>query len=120
MVLHSFCAWPSTSSMRILSGPSMNAYLILPPAALLISSVTFTPSLRIFSRAAARLSKVKPTGSTTLPFVNLAAALEKIRKAGVKVTDEIKSAAGGKIKYAFIEGPDKIRIELVEGQAQKE
>jgi hypothetical protein len=33
---------------------------------------------------------------------------------------EIKSAAGGKIKYAFIEGPDKIRIELVEGQAHKE
>ena len=43
-----------------------------------------------------------------------------MRKDGVKVTDEIKSAAGGKIKYAFIEGPDKIRIELVEGQAQKE
>ena len=53
-------------------------------------------------------------------FDNLAASLEKMRKDGVKVTDEIKSAAGGKIKYAFIEGPDKIRIELVEGQAQKE
>jgi catechol 2,3-dioxygenase-like lactoylglutathione lyase family enzyme len=53
-------------------------------------------------------------------FDNLAVALEKMRKDGVKVTDEIKSAAGGKIKYAFIEGPDKIRIELVEGQAQKE
>jgi len=53
-------------------------------------------------------------------FDNLAASLEKMRKDGVKVTDEIKSAAGGKIKYAFIEGPDKIRIELVEGQAHKE
>ena len=51
---------------------------------------------------------------------NLAETLEKMRKAGVKVTDEIKSAAGGKIKYAFIEGPDKIRIELVEGHAHKE
>jgi catechol 2,3-dioxygenase-like lactoylglutathione lyase family enzyme len=51
---------------------------------------------------------------------NLAEALEMLRKAGVKVTDEIKSVAGGKIKYAFIEGPDKIRIELVEGQATKE
>jgi len=51
---------------------------------------------------------------------NLAESLEKLRKEGVKVTDEIKSAAGGKIKYAFIEGPDKIRIELVEGQATKE
>ena len=51
---------------------------------------------------------------------NLPEALEKLRKDGVKVTDEIKSVAGGKIKYAFIEGPDKIRIELVEGHAQKE
>jgi len=51
---------------------------------------------------------------------NLAESLEKLRKDGVTVTDEIKSAAGGKIKYAFIEGPDKIRIELVEGQAHKE
>jgi Glyoxalase/Bleomycin resistance protein/Dioxygenase superfamily len=51
---------------------------------------------------------------------NLSDALEKMRKDGVKVTDEIKTAAGGKIKYAFIEGPDKIRIELVEGQAHKE
>ena len=51
---------------------------------------------------------------------NLPETLEKLRKDGVKVTDEIKSVAGGKIKYAFIEGPDKIRIELVEGQARKE
>lgn len=51
---------------------------------------------------------------------NLAETLEKMRKDGIKVTDEIKSAAGGKIKYAFIEGPDKIRIELVEGHATKE
>src|SRR5262249_61184525 len=53
-------------------------------------------------------------------FANLSEGLEKMRKDGVKVTDEIRSAAGGKIKYAFIEGPDKIRIELVEGHASKE
>jgi predicted enzyme related to lactoylglutathione lyase len=53
-------------------------------------------------------------------FENLEEALAKLRKEGVKVTDEIRSVAGGKIKYAFIEGPDKIRIELVEGQARKE
>jgi catechol 2,3-dioxygenase-like lactoylglutathione lyase family enzyme len=53
-------------------------------------------------------------------FDNLAEALERMRKDGVKVTDEIRSVAGGKIKYAFIEGPDKIRIELVEGHAQKQ
>ena len=51
---YSFFAWPSINSMRILSGPSMNAYLILPM--LLISSVTFTPSLRSRSRASGRFS----------------------------------------------------------------
>jgi catechol 2,3-dioxygenase-like lactoylglutathione lyase family enzyme len=53
-------------------------------------------------------------------FDNIKEALERMRADGVKVTDEIKSAAGGKIKYAFIEGPDRIRIEIVEGQARKE
>jgi hypothetical protein len=51
-------------------------------------------------------------------FDNLAEALERMRKEGVKVTQEIRSI--GKIKFAFIEGPDKINIELVEGHAQKE
>lgn len=51
---------------------------------------------------------------------DLPAAIEKLRKDGVKITDEIKSVAGGKVKYAFIEGPDKMRIELVEGHARKE
>lgn len=51
---------------------------------------------------------------------NLSEALEKMRKDGVKVTDEIRSVLGGKVKYAFIEGPDKIRIEVVEGHATRE
>jgi catechol 2,3-dioxygenase-like lactoylglutathione lyase family enzyme len=46
-------------------------------------------------------------------FENLAEALEKLRREGVKVTDEIRTI--GKVKFAFIEGPDKIRIELIEG-----
>jgi catechol 2,3-dioxygenase-like lactoylglutathione lyase family enzyme len=53
-------------------------------------------------------------------FDNLTDALERLRKGGVHVTDEIQTTAGGKVKFAFIEGPDKIRIELVEGQAAKE
>lgn len=53
-------------------------------------------------------------------FDNLAEAVELMRKDGVKVTDEIRSIAGGRVKFAFIEGPDKIRIELVEGLASKE
>ena len=40
---------------------------------------------------------------------SLRETLERLRKDGVKVTDG-----------ALIEGPDRIRIELVEGQATKE
>ena len=46
---------------------------------------------------------------------NLDQTLARLKKDGVKVTDEPRSIQGGKIKYAFIEGPDHIRIELVEG-----
>lgn len=51
---------------------------------------------------------------------NLPDALGQLRKAGVTVTDDMRSLANGKIKFAFIEGPDKMRIELVEGHATKE
>jgi catechol 2,3-dioxygenase-like lactoylglutathione lyase family enzyme len=50
---------------------------------------------------------------------NLDEAVAKLRVAGVTITDEPKSIAGGKVKYAFIEGPDKMRIEIIEGQAQR-
>jgi catechol 2,3-dioxygenase-like lactoylglutathione lyase family enzyme len=53
-------------------------------------------------------------------FENLNEALERMRKDGVKVTQEIETAFHGKVRYAFIEGPDRVRIELVEGQARKE
>ncbi len=53
-------------------------------------------------------------------FDNLSEALEKMRKDGVKVTDEIRVVANGKIKFAFVEGPDKIRIELIEGHARRD
>ncbi|MFN0087025.1 MAG: VOC family protein [Blastocatellia bacterium] len=49
---------------------------------------------------------------------NLAEALAKLRADGVKVTDEIRSI--GPVKFAFIEGPDKVRIELVEGHARNQ
>lgn len=53
-------------------------------------------------------------------FDNLSEALERMRKDGVKVTQEMQTAFHDKVKYAFIEGPDRVRIELVEGQASKE
>ncbi len=55
-----------------------------------------------------------------ISFADLPSTLNRFRKEGVKVTDEIRTAANGKIKYAFIEGPDKIRIELIEGHPRKE
>ncbi len=51
---------------------------------------------------------------------NLDQTLARLKKDGVKVTDEPRSVAGGKVKFAFIEGPDHISIELVEGQARRE
>jgi catechol 2,3-dioxygenase-like lactoylglutathione lyase family enzyme len=43
---------------------------------------------------------------------NLEQTLDRLKKDGVKVTDGPHSSSGG--KYVFIEGPDHIRIELVE------
>jgi catechol 2,3-dioxygenase-like lactoylglutathione lyase family enzyme len=51
---------------------------------------------------------------------NLPETLERLRRDGVKVTEEIRPIAGGKLKSVFIEGPDRIRIEIVEGHAQRE
>lgn len=44
--------------------------------------------------------------------------LERLKRDGVKLTDGPHSSPGG--KYAFIEGPDHIKIELVEGTAHKD
>jgi len=65
-------------------------------------------------------TKGRVVDHVAISFDNLAEALEKMRKDGVKVTEEIHTSADGKMKSAFIEGPDKIRIELVEGHARKE
>ena len=52
-----------------------------------------------------------------ISVANLDDAIAKLRAAGVTITDEPKSIAGGKVKFAFIEGPDKMRIEIIEGYA---
>jgi len=48
---------------------------------------------------------------------NLQQTLERMKADGVKVTAEPHSGPGG--KYAFVEGPDHVKIELVEAPAQK-
>ncbi len=49
---------------------------------------------------------------------NLDQTLDRLKKDGVKITDGPRSSPAG--KYAFIEGPDHVKIELVEGIAHRE
>jgi catechol 2,3-dioxygenase-like lactoylglutathione lyase family enzyme len=51
---------------------------------------------------------------------NLDELLARLRKDGVKVIEEPHAILAGALKSAFIEGPDKVRIELVEGHARRE
>ncbi len=50
---------------------------------------------------------------------NLDATLARLKADGVKITEEPKTILGGKLKYAFIEGPDHIRIEVLEDHNAK-
>jgi catechol 2,3-dioxygenase-like lactoylglutathione lyase family enzyme len=45
---------------------------------------------------------------------DLDATLARMRYDGVKVTAEPRSLADGRIKVAFIEGPDQVAIELIQ------
>jgi len=51
---------------------------------------------------------------------NLAATIDRLNQEGVKIVERISADEGGKLKHAFIEGPDYIRIELVEGGARRD
>ncbi len=64
-------------------------------------------------------SKGRAVDHIGFSFDNLADAVERMKKDGVTVTDDVRTVANGALKIAFIEGPDKIRIELVEGRASK-
>ena len=66
-----------------------------------------------------------PTQGRTIDHVafsvdKLEPALERMRRDGVKVTGEPRAMPGAGVKSAFVEGPDKVRIEMVEGHAHKE
>jgi catechol 2,3-dioxygenase-like lactoylglutathione lyase family enzyme len=51
---------------------------------------------------------------------NLDMALAQFKRDGVKVLQPPRKTLGGKLNSAFIEGPDKVEIEIVEGEARKE
>lgn len=50
-------------------------------------------------------------------FENLPDAVERMRRDGVTVTGEIAVRQG--VRSAFVDGPDRVRIELVEGHARR-
>jgi catechol 2,3-dioxygenase-like lactoylglutathione lyase family enzyme len=51
---------------------------------------------------------------------NLEETLKRLEKDGVKITVPMRTVRNTSLKIAFIEGPDKMSIELVEGHAKKE
>jgi catechol 2,3-dioxygenase-like lactoylglutathione lyase family enzyme len=51
---------------------------------------------------------------------NLEQTLARLKRDGVKVLEPPRKLFGGRLKSAFVEGPDKVQIELVEGLATKE
>jgi len=52
-------------------------------------------------------------------FDNVEQTLAGMRSDGIQISQTVKPTEKGKLKSAFIVGPDKIRIELVQGQAEK-
>lgn len=69
--------------------------------------------------------KISPTKGRVVDHIafsvdNLAATIDRLNKEGVKLIERISADEGGKLKHAFIEGPDYIRIELIEGTARKD
>ncbi len=65
-------------------------------------------------------TKGKAVDHIALSVDNLAETLKQMKADGVKVVQDSKTIKGTKIKSAFIEGPDNILFELVEGHASKE
>jgi hypothetical protein len=50
---------------------------------------------------------------------DLDATLRRLRAEGVKVTAEPRSLADAQLRLAFIEGPDRIAIELIQDRSQR-
>lgn len=51
---------------------------------------------------------------------DLDASLARLKEQQITITDPAQSILSGKVKYAFIEGPDKMRIEVIEGHPMKD
>lgn len=103
-------------------GPSMS--LMVDNVNLIIYPVQY--SKQVYSghwlKAQTTLSPTKGRNvdHVAFSFDDLGTALAGMRKDGIKVTQEIRTMPALKAKHAFVEGPDRIRIELIEGHATKD
>jgi catechol 2,3-dioxygenase-like lactoylglutathione lyase family enzyme len=101
-----------------------------PSASLMVDDVNIIIYPIQYSRVAYKdhwkdQTAMTPTGGRVVDhvafsFENLEQAVAAMRNDGVQITQAIKPNEKGKLRSAFIQGPDKIGIELVEGQAHKQ
>ena len=106
-----------------------NGIQIAPAMSLVMDNVNFiiypTGLVKgVFPKAwEGRTKYASPRGRTIDHFAlsvdNLDATLERLKQDGVKITQPPRTILGGKLKSAFVEGPDNVSIEVVEGTARK-
>ena len=95
-----------------------------PSSSLYLDNVNFIIYPVAYSKSAYRddwvgVRELQPTRGRLYDHIGISVprlepALAALRQAGVTVTEAPKSWAGGKVRSAFIEGPDKLAIEIVE------
>ena len=97
-------------------GPSMS--LMSDHVNIIIYPVEYSKKAYAAHWAAGQTALVSSRGRTVdhvgFSVPDLSAMLSRLKASGVKVTAEPRTIANGQLKYAFIEGPDQIAIELVE------
>ena len=71
-------------------------------------------------RASFEPTKGRLADHLAFSVADLSATVARLRSDGVRITEDAAYIPGTRIRWAFLEGPDRIRIELVEGQTSKE
>src|SRR5260370_20698734 len=71
-------------------------------------------------RAGLESSRVHTIDHLGFTLDTLTLTLERLKSDGVTVTDEPRSLFGGKLKFAFIAGPDHVRVEVLEDHTGQE
>jgi len=95
-----------------------------PSSSLYLDNVNFIIYPAAYARHAYQadwdgITELQPTRGKLYDHIGISVprlepALAALRKAGVKVTEEPKTWANGQVRSAFVEGPDKLAIELIE------